>query len=67
MVGIGKIVTKAALVLAGAVALGYAEYRLKGGEPIHKLYKEVKNERLAWEAVEAKRTGKVITTEGSVR
>ena len=70
MNGVLKIVGKVALVLAGGIALGYAEYRLKGGEPVTKLYRDVKAERLAMEAVKAKVNGKYVVvdkTECSVK
>ena len=50
MSGVLKIVGKVALVFAGGITLGYAKYRLEGGTPITKLYREVKTERLAKEA-----------------
>jgi len=70
MIGVWKIVGKVALALASGIALGYAEYRLKGGEPVTKLYRDVKSERLAMEAARAKMSGKYIVvdkTEGSVK
>lgn len=60
MSGVMRIVGKVAFVLAGSVALGYAEYRLKGGEPVTKLYRDVKSERLAVDAAKAKMSGKYI-------
>lgn len=63
MSGVMKIVGKVALVLAGSVALGYTEYRLKGGEPVTKLYRDVKSERLAMEAAKAKMSGKYIVVD----
>lgn len=69
MGNVGKIAVKVALLLGGAFVLGYTEYRVKGGKPIHKLYREVKNERLATEAAAAaaKTDGTPITAEGTVK
>ena len=64
---VGKILGKVALVLAGSIAIGYAEYRLQGGVPITKLYNQVQNERLMAEAIaKAKANGTCIKAEGSV-
>ena len=63
MSGVLKIVSKVALVLAGSVALGYAEYRLQGGEPGTKIYRDVRSERLAMEAAKAKMSGKYIVVD----
>ena len=68
MGNVGKIAIKVALTLGGAFVLGYTEYRIKGGKPIHKLYKEVKNERLATEAAAvAQADGTPIKAEGTVK
>lgn len=69
MGNVGKIAVKVAMLLGGAFVLGYTEYRIKGGKPIHKLYKEVKNERLAAEAAAAtaKADGTPIKAEGTVK
>ena len=69
MGNVGKIAIKVALALGGAFVLGYAEYRIKGGKPIHKLYQEVKNERLVAEAAAAvaKAGCTPIKAEGTVK
>ena len=67
MSGILKIAGKVGLVLVASFGIGYAEYRLKGGKPIHQLYKEVQNERLACAMASAKSESNAIKTEGTVK
>ena len=68
MGNVGKIAIKVAAVLVGSFALGYAEYRIKGGKPIRKVYQEVKKERLAAEAAAvAQAQGTPIKAEGTVK
>lgn len=66
MYGIGKIALKVVTVAAIAFGVGYTKYRLNGGEPLRKLYKEVKAERLAAEANRTKAMGKAIEVTGTV-
>ena len=54
MSGVLKIAAKVGGVLVASFALGYAEYRIKGGKPIRKLYQEVQAEKLAALAAAAK-------------
>ena len=63
----GKVIQVVVGVLVVSTVAGYAEYRLKGGEPIRKVYKQVKEERLRAEAVEqAKKQGTIIKATGTV-
>ena len=62
----GKIAGKVALVLVGSIALGYAEYRFKGGEPLHIAYKKAMAERQKAAMIAAAKKGKVIKAEGTV-
>jgi hypothetical protein len=65
MSGVLKIAAKVGVVLAASFALGYAEYRIKGGQPIRKLYREVQAERLAAMAAAAK--AEPIRADGTVK
>lgn len=65
MMSIWKTMAKLGVVLAASFALGYGEYRLKGGKPIRKLVREVQAERLA--AMEAAAKKEPIKAEGTVK
>lgn len=65
MMSILKTVAKVGIVLAASFALGYGEYRLKGGKPIRKLAREVQAERLA--AMEAAAKKEPIKAEETVK
>lgn len=60
MSGVLKVVGKVTVVLAASIILGYVEYRYNGGKPMRKVYKEVKDERLAAEVAKSMAQGKGI-------
>lgn len=60
-----KVVAKVGTVLVASFALGYAEYRIKGGKPIRKLYQDVQKEKLAAMAAAAK--AEPIRADGTVK
>ena len=61
---IGRIVKRVIFTLTVSAVIGYAEYRLKGGEPITKLYREIAKERMAAETAKARMDS--IVVEGTV-
>jgi hypothetical protein len=57
---VGKVVGKVALAAAGTSLAIYADYRIKGGPPLRKLYKMVREEREAAQKEDAMLRLKVI-------
>lgn len=64
---VGSVLGKVAVAIVAGFAVGYAGYRLQGGEPICRIYKEVKRERLNAEAAAKRHYRKPIVADGVVK